>query len=91
MMDEAMKGESFVVDRLETRQMVDDRQMSLFWLRFFFFFFFLNRIGHDLEERLERIFYEYIFFDLDLYMIKRYIYLSLLQRGFCRRLWKYYE
>lgn len=53
MIDEAMKGESFVVDRLETRQMVDDRQMSLFWLRFFFFFFFLNRIGHDLEERLE--------------------------------------
>ena len=45
MIDEAMKGESFVVDRLETRQMVDDRQMSLFWLccassssSFFFFF-----------------------------------------------------
>lgn len=41
MIDEAMKGESFVVDRLETRQMVDDRQMSLFWLccasSFFFF------------------------------------------------------
>lgn len=45
MMDEAMKGESFVVDRLETRQMVDNRNkcrcfVVLLAARFFFFFFF---------------------------------------------------
>lgn len=68
MIDEAMKGESFVVDRLETRQMVDDRQMSLFWLCCVSsFFFFLNRIEDGLEERLNvNDSFGNIFFDLDL-------------------------
>lgn len=65
MIDEAMKGESFVVDRLETRQMVDDRQMSLFWLCCASsFFFFFNRIE---DERLNvNDSFGNIFFDLDL-------------------------
>lgn len=72
MIDEAMKGESFVVDRLETRQMVDDRQMSLFWLCCASsFFFFFNRIEEErlnsLEERLNvNDSFGNIFFDLDL-------------------------
>lgn len=68
MIDEAMKGESFVVDRLETRQMVDDRQMSLFWLCCASsFFFFFNRIEDGLEERLNvNDSFGNIFFDLDL-------------------------
>ena len=78
MIDEAMKGESFVVDRLETRQMVDDRQMSLFWLccasSSSSFFFFLNRIEHGLET----IVWKYIYFSiLIFYMVKLFLYLFI--------------